>query len=549
VIDRPRHRPFYRRLSLLLPATALLLAALAAVVWADNAANRGIAYAPDHLPIPWADQRLGVNAYNLQYEPDAAAVTRTLELARDLGAHYVRIQMPWEDVEQSGKGDFQDHKFGKSAWEKYDNIVDTAGRLGLVLIVRIDRPPLWARTRADATPEFQRGKAENGNSTGPPDSYADYADFLGATAARYRGRVMFYQIWNEPNLAYEWNWTTPDPEHFVELLRLGYAAIKAADPAAVVLFPSLAPTDGLDVYRAPMSELEYLERVYAAGGGQYFDIMSAQAYGLGQPPDEHRYVKLGKRPLRPLDTRTDVSRLVLLREVMERNGDARKAVWISEFGYVGDSPDIPPESRTTWGAPVSEEQKAAYLVGLLSRARREWPWVGVMNVWFLRWGGYQAPDPRDPTAYFAIVDRDFQPLPAYDALKAYTARGPIAGVGAHDWDAPAVQRVDDTTWQVRFEGTSFALHRMRAPLRVTIDGGTAADFNPLVGGGTVTIAARLSDEEHTAIVHGAASPEAFLVGRAPPLPWLWALAPAFIVLALVVVNGLLGRALAERPRR
>ena len=40
--DPPRHRPPYGRLSLLLPAAALLLAALAAVTWADNAANRGI---------------------------------------------------------------------------------------------------------------------------------------------------------------------------------------------------------------------------------------------------------------------------------------------------------------------------------------------------------------------------------------------------------------------------------------------------------------------------------------------------------------------------
>jgi hypothetical protein len=537
-------------LRFLLPAAALLLAALAAVVWADNAANRGITYIPNHLPIPWAGQRLGVNAYNIQYEPDAVAVTRTLELARDLGAHYVRIQMPWEDVEQSVKGDFQDHKFGKSAWEKYDNIVDTADRLGLELIVRIDRPPLWARARADATPEFQRGKAENSNSTGPPDNYADYADFLGAAAARYRGRVMFYQIWNEPNLAYEWNWTIPDPERFVELLRLSYTAIKAADSQAVVLFPSLAPTDGLDVYRAPMSELEYLDRVYAAGGGQYFDIMSAQAYGLGQPPEEHRYVTLGKHPLRPLDTRTDVSRLVLLREVMERNGDARKAVWISEFGYVSDSPDIPPEKRHLWGEPISEEQKAAYLVGQIERAQREWPWIGVMNVWFLRWGGYQAPDPQDPSAYFAIVDREFRPLPAYEALRAYTARGPVAGVGAHTWEHPAVQQLDATTWQVRFEGTWFALHSLRAPLQVAIDGGAPLDLNPLVGGGTLLIAQHLPDGPHTAIVRAPGGlPAAFLVGRAPPLPWLWTLAPALIVAALAVVGGLAMRALFERPKR
>jgi hypothetical protein len=167
-----------------------------------------------------------------------------------------------------------------------------------------------------------------------------------------------------------------------------------------------------------------------------------------------------------------------------------------------------------------------------------------------RWGGYQAPDPRDPSAYFAIVDRDFRPLPAYTALQAYTARGPVAGVGAHTWDHPAVQQLDATTWRVRFEGTWFALHSLRAPLQVAIDGGAPIDLNPLVGGGTLTIAERLPDGTHTASVRAPGGlPEAFLVGHAPPLPWLWTLAPGLIVLALAVVGGLTMRALIDRPRR
>ncbi len=275
--------------------------------------------------------------------------------------------------------------------------------------------------------------------------------------------------------------------------------------------------------------------------------MSAQAYGLGQPPDEHRYVYLRKPASwvwsRPIDTRIDVSRLVLVREVMERNGDAGKAIWISEFGYVSDSPAITPEKRLNWGEPVSEEQKAAYLVGQIERARREWPWVGVMNLWFLRWGGYQEPDPQDPTPNFAIVGRDFTPLPAYQALKDYTTRGPVAGVGAHAWDHVAVQRLAADSWQIRFEGTSLVLYRMKAPLTVTIDGGAPVDFNPLVGGGVVTIAGQLPDGEHTAMLRGAAPPEAFLVGRTPPRPWLWALAPALIVAGLVLVGALAMRRL------
>ena len=38
----------------------------------------------------------------------------------------------------------------------------------------------------------------------PPQNTDDYVDFLAATAARYKGRIAAYQIWNEPNLAREW---------------------------------------------------------------------------------------------------------------------------------------------------------------------------------------------------------------------------------------------------------------------------------------------------------------------------------------------------------
>ncbi|MBC8075919.1 MAG: cellulase family glycosylhydrolase, partial [Chloroflexales bacterium] len=320
-----------KRLLLLLPLGALLLGALAAAAWLDNSANRGVTYIPPSTPLPYADgPQVGVNLLNLHAEPDPAVVARSLTMVRDMGARYVRMQLPWEDIEIAAKGDFVDRRNDLNgdgaldavdAWRKYDRIVDTAASLGLSLTLRLERPPQWARLRAIATLEWQEGVARDGNSTGPPDTLSDYGDFVGRVAARYRGKVRFYQIWNEPNLKNEWNWQEPRPEAFVELLRVGAGAVRAADPAAVVIFPSLSPVDGLDK-RAPMTELEYLDRVYVAGGGAYFDVMSAQAYGLGQPPDEHRYVRLRSRDnwtwRRPLDTRADVSRIVLLREVMER---------------------------------------------------------------------------------------------------------------------------------------------------------------------------------------------------------------------------------------
>lgn len=438
------------RLPALLALDLLLLVALAAALWADNAANRGIAFTPAPEPLP-ARPDLGVNLFNLHLEPNPAAVTRTLELAAQLGARYARMQVPWDDLEIHGRGDYEDRRNleavgAVSAWAKYDRIAAAANAAGVELIWRLERPPAWARAAADAAPAFQEGLQRDGNSTGPPDDYADYARFVTAVVERYDGdgrgdapggpTVRHFQIWNEPNLKNEWGWEEPRPEDFVELLRVGATAARAASPEAVILFPGLAPTDGLD-QRAPMTELEYLDRVYRAGGAAYFDVMAAQSYGLGQPPDEHRYVFLRGRGnwswRRPVDTRNDVSRVVLLREVMEANGDAATPVWVTEFGYNSAPDTLPPERRLTWGRPVSEETKGAYLVGQLERARAEWPWMGVMNVWMLRYGGYAEPDPADPTPYFALVTRDWQTLPAFDALRAYTAAPPPATSPTRSW--------------------------------------------------------------------------------------------------------------------
>ncbi|NTW97417.1 MAG: polymerase, partial [Oscillochloris sp.] len=381
------------------PFLFALLATLAVVVWLDNAASRGVTFSAAGPPIPFSDgPAVGVNLYNLQFEPDPAAVERSFALARDLGARYARIQAPWEDIEIHARGDFEDRRNlatlgAVSAWAKYDRIVAAANAAGVELIMRLERPPGWARPKALASPEFQAGMLLDGNSTGPPDDAADYARFVGAVVERYDGDgvddapdhqgVRFFQLWNEPNLKGEWNWQQPSPEDFVALLRAGAEAARAASPEVIILFPGLSPTDGLDK-RAPITDLEFLDRVYRAGGAAYFEIMSAQSYGLGQPPDEHRYIFLRGRGnwswTQPIDTRNDVSRVVLLREVMERNGDAGTPVWVSEFGWNSAPESIPAERRSTWGQPVSEELKGAYLVGQIERARQEWPWMGTMSV-------------------------------------------------------------------------------------------------------------------------------------------------------------------------
>ena len=49
-------------------------------------------------------------------------------------------------------------------------------------------------------------------------------------AQRYKGKIKYYQIWNEPNLESEWNGQQVDAARYVELLKGAYQRIKAADP-------------------------------------------------------------------------------------------------------------------------------------------------------------------------------------------------------------------------------------------------------------------------------------------------------------------------------
>jgi hypothetical protein len=516
--------------------------ALVGVVMLDNAWHRGITTTPTADPIPAAETAfLGVNLFNIQYEPDPAVVERSFAEAQRLGARYARIQMPWEDVEIHGRGDFEDRRNPehiRNAWEKYDAIVAMAARYDIQLIVRIDRPPLWARATSAATPKFQAGLQENGDSTGPPDDYQDYANFVAAVAARYP-QVTYIQIWNEPNLAYEWNWEFPDPEAFTRLLTMASTAARQANPNVQILFPSLSPTDGKEPRIAPMSELDFLARCYAAGARDAFDIMSAQAYGLGQPPDEHRYVRLRWNPLRPwaeldrpIDSRIDVSRIVMLREVMQAAGDEETAVWISEFGYNSAPDSIPAERRFVWGPPVTEVEKGDYVVGQMERARTEWPWIGVMNLWMLRWGGPPA-DPANPTPYFAVLAPDFTPYPGFATIQQATST-PLMGAGAHLWSHPAVRTNADGTTMLRVHGTQIALRGAQGAVIVTVDQQSPVTVT-LTGDDDVVVSG-LNDAVHTVTISGLTTPPtAVLVWRQQPWRFVFALLPVIGVVGLSII--------------
>jgi GH35 family endo-1,4-beta-xylanase len=343
----------------------------------------------DHVAVGYrVDNPLGVNTF-LEREVEPAKRRRQLELARQAGFHFIRQQFPWHELEEAGKGVYVDPKFGRSTWDKFDEIVRLTEELELELIVRLDTSPEWARPG-------------NLHPQTPPDNLADYGDYVEAVVSRYRGRVRYYQIWNEPNLTVDWGMRPVDPAAATALLRVGYTRAKAADPNAIILAPALSPTiaEGPDA----LNELTFLQGMYDAGASAYFDIGSVQAYGLRSGPDDRR---LGVRDV-------TFSRPILVRELMVRNGDAAKPIWVSEMGWNVLPPGAP--EPHIFGE-VTSEQQARYTVRALQRAREEWPWMGVMNVWFLKLADDR--ERGDQIAGFRLLDTDFRPRPVYYAIKEY----------------------------------------------------------------------------------------------------------------------------------
>jgi len=393
-----------------LPAlVALVVLALAFVVSSQWPAAQLLPEAtptPMPSPTPWpvtvrfASPEVGLNVH-LYWDP-WAAVRRDWHLVRDGGFTWVKQRLAWQDVESAGPGRYE--------WAAADRIVNEAEQAGVSLVFRVDYPPVWASSGSQSGHDL------------PVDP--DYFGFFCKTlAARYRGRVRAYQVWNEPNLAREWGGLPPDPAAYVEVLRVCYIGIKAGDPDALVISAALAPTgSGLP---DALPDTDYLLGLYEAGGAAFFDLLGVNAPGYKAPPHIS--------PQEAADPANDYGgnsffcfrHVEELRAIMERYHDGAKQIAVMEFGWhTNQNPD---HADYAWFA-VTPEQQAQYLVAALEYARDHWsPWVGPMFVWNLpdaRW------TPDNEEFWWAIADPFWWGLegdeavwpggavrPAYEALR------------------------------------------------------------------------------------------------------------------------------------
>lgn len=303
----------------------------------------------------------------------------SMRLAREAGFTHAKMVLYWPRLEPSP---------GQYLWletpeNDLDNVLKAAGAENMLLVLRVDEVPGWA----GGTP----------NDADPGAIEAFYA----AMASYGRGRIVAYEILNEPNLPFEWG-GPPSPAGYTRFLQAAYRGIKAGDSSALVIGGGPSPNTG--GYGGTIEDFDFLDGMYRAGAKGSFDALGVHNYGGNAEPERD-----------PDDCGICFRRAELYRRVMLRWGDAATPVWATEFGWLLDAGR--PLGQYEW-MKVSAEDQAAYVVRSYQYASDNWPWMAGMLLSNL--DASTSPyhqGPEDGLPWFAILNEDHSPRPAYDAFK------------------------------------------------------------------------------------------------------------------------------------
>lgn len=321
---------------------------------------------------------------------------RILQHITGMGFGWVKQQIEWFRYNPAP---------GQYDWAPIDSMVDHANAYGVNVMLSVVKAPGWARPAGDT-------------DQGPPADPATYATFVREMAARYKGRVKAYEIWNEQNLYYEWGGRGGkiNAGRYVQLLAAAYNAIKSVDPGAVVISGALTPT-GVNDGDIAIDDRVYLEQMYQAGMARYCDAVGAHPSGYNNPPDAdwRSYSDPATPNCKGHPSWFFRGTMESYRNIMVKYGDSNKRIWVTEFGWATvEGLGVGPAAGYGYAADNSEAEQAQFIVRAYQMGK-SWGWVGPMFLWNLNFAPVSGR--QDEKAAFGIVRHDWSQRPAYAALR------------------------------------------------------------------------------------------------------------------------------------
>jgi hypothetical protein len=223
------------------------------------------------------------------------------------GAGTLRQVFDWARIERHA---------GRYDLSAYDSLVADSAAAGLGVLPVLTHPPGFRSSRP-------RRHARRG--VYPPRSDSDMGRFAAVLVRRYGPAgtlwkerpdlpsrpIRSWQVWNEPNLSVYWA-SGVSPRGYTRLLATVGRAIKRVDRGAEIV------TAGLPQSRLGMPFERFVTGIYQAGGRSAFDTLAVHPYARG--------------------SRGVLGAARLARRLMNRNGDRRAHIWITELGWATGGP-------------------------------------------------------------------------------------------------------------------------------------------------------------------------------------------------------------------
>ncbi len=213
-----------------------------------------------------------------------------LPLIEAMGANWLRVELPWRDIEPSP---------GQYEWDTYDTIFRRLEETGLEPLPSVHSPPEWA--------------AEE--SCGPISDTLALQGFLQLLIERYGSQVDAWEFVNEPD-GREPHRYGPiigcwglEPEVYAEQLAIFYHQVKQHDPEALVVMGGLAYDNWKHFER------DFFPNILQNGAGSFFDVVNFHYY-----------------PINRLEFPSIVDKLGEIQRIMAQYGVEDKDVWVTETG-------------------------------------------------------------------------------------------------------------------------------------------------------------------------------------------------------------------------
>ena len=258
----------------------------------------------------------GISLGQLVLEPPRSAIPADL-----FGMHIHRVvvkdrrfanKTPWPPVPFAGWRLWDSYvawgqlekKKGEWNFETLDKYLELADEHQVELLLLLGLSPRWASARPTEESKYYRGAAAE------PENIEDWRNYVRTVATRYKGRLHYYELWNEPNLKGFYSGTV---DKMLELSREAYRILKEVDPGVVVLSPSATKT-------SRGTGITWLEEYLSKGGGDYADIIGYHFYVKPDPPE------------------TMVPAIRQVQDLMAKYGVGDKPLWNTETGWMKPKP-------------------------------------------------------------------------------------------------------------------------------------------------------------------------------------------------------------------